>query len=90
MPGQGEDLIPDARVTAAQSLREALENWMGTDQARRTSTVRIWNDLLTADIPDDDPEADEAFKRAGRDMVRNGILSAQELKDLIASVKEQF
>ena len=90
IPESAGEMTPEVRVNLALNLRGELEDWMAGDGGRQQAATPIWNDLQAADISEEDPDADAAFKRASRGMILNGILTSRELDDLIANTKKDF
>lgn len=90
MPENGESLTPEIRVSVALTLRGILEDWLAADTSRTGISTPIWNDLQTADIPDDDEDADKALNHASRQMILNGMLTSRDYDGIVTNVKAEM
>ena len=84
-----EKLTPDVRVSVSLKLREFLQNWVALDISRSQTATPVWNDLLTADTTDEDDDADKALDSATKRMIRDGMLTQQELKATIVASRTE-
>ncbi|MEN9561636.1 MAG: hypothetical protein RIQ56_909 [Candidatus Parcubacteria bacterium] len=82
IPSAGDKLQADVRVSIALKLRELLDAWKAAGPNREAIAADIWTDLMTADIPDDDPDAQKAYDSATRKMILNGALNQRKLKEI--------
>jgi hypothetical protein len=79
---------PALRETIVQQLRSALDE--KRNSLRNDVVTEIHNALMYAEVPEEDAEADEHYRTAAQKIVESGVLSIDELEDVVRECKAQF
>lgn len=79
---------PELRESVVQQLRAALDEKRGS--LPDDVVTEIHNMLMNAEVPEEDADADESYRAATQRVVESGILSKDELEELVRNCEAEF